>query len=644
MKFSPLIVALYALLLLFFPAVQAADEGFVSLFDGKTLNGWRGKEELWSVRDGAIVGSSKPAGIKSNTFLVYAEPFGDFVLRFEYKFSGGNSGVQFRSAYTDDRANYVIRGYQADIGEGYFGSLYDEKRRGMLQAAAGEWVAAFLKENEWNRYEITAQGKNITLKINDLITAKYTEADSEIPRSGLLALQLHGGKGMEIQFRNIQIKEKNKAKLLYVTTAAGYPHRSRPRSREVVELIGRDSGEFEATTTDTTELITPSSLKNFDAVMFYTTGGKDKFPLTKENREALIQFVRDGGAFIGTHSATDTYGDWEPYWEMIGGTFAAHPWNANDPPIMIDVEDPSHPAALPVPYGWMIQDEIYQFRQFNRGRLHVILSMNAGSVGGKGSRLDNDYPIAWCREYGKGKVFYTSLGHREDVWDNPIYQAHLLGGIGWAVGAPGYHGDATPGLPKPSNQFVDLFDGVTLSGWGPNLVTPIKLGDKEQVDDAVWTVVEDGVIHGKGGNHGHLVSPRTYENFHYKADLWIGDGGNSGMYFRCNRGVEKWPSGYEAQINSNQRDPVRTGSLYFIHKEFRQLAPPETWFTQEVIAYGQHIIVKVNGEITASLKITKDNFPSKLYKRGYFAYQFHDPGCEVKMRNVMVRELPSLGD
>src|SRR5688500_7606139 len=127
-----------ALVLSFSPRVapaQAGDEGFVPLFDGKTLAGWKGRSELWSVKDGAIVGSTKPDGLKFNTFLLHEKPFEDFILKFDFQLLGGNSGLQFRSSQIKNPEEYVIAGYQADIGGGYFGSLYDEERRGMLAAA-----------------------------------------------------------------------------------------------------------------------------------------------------------------------------------------------------------------------------------------------------------------------------------------------------------------------------------------------------------------------------------------------------------------------------------------------------------------------------------------------------------------------------
>ena len=98
----------------------------VSLFDGSSLAGWSGKPELWSVKDGAIVGSTHPDGIRSNTFLVSDGEYENFVLRLKFKFTGGNSGIQFRSALVGDPSEFVIGGYQADLGDGWHGSIYDE--------------------------------------------------------------------------------------------------------------------------------------------------------------------------------------------------------------------------------------------------------------------------------------------------------------------------------------------------------------------------------------------------------------------------------------------------------------------------------------------------------------------------------------
>ncbi|HEV8058660.1 MAG TPA: DUF1080 domain-containing protein [Gemmataceae bacterium] len=171
--------------------------------------------------------------------------------------------------------------------------------------------------------------------------------------------------------------------------------------------------------------------------------------------------------------------------------------------------------------------------------------------------------------------------------------------------------------------WVQLFNGKDLTGW------------KTHPDDkAVWKV-EDGILIGTGPA-GHLFSERDdYQNFDYKVEAMINDHGNSGQYFRTAYG-KSFPKGYEAQINSTHRDPVRTGSLYNFVKILKQLHKPDEWFTQEVHAVGNHIVIKVNGETTVDFVD-----PKSTYMKGHFALQQHDPGTVVKFRKIEVRELPA---
>ena len=171
-------------------------------------------------------------------------------------------------------------------------------------------------------------------------------------------------------------------------------------------------------------------------------------------------------------------------------------------------------------------------------------------------------------------------------------------------------------------KWVSLFDGKTLSGWTTH-------------DGSVgnWRV-EDGAIVGSGPA-SHLFSPRgDYKDFHYRAEFKINDKGNSGMYFRTEKGPG-FPKGYEAQVNSTHRDPVRTGSLYNLVLIKEQLVPPDTWFTQEVIVKGNHITVIVNGKTLYEF-VDQQN----TYKTGHFAFQQHDPGSTVKIRKIEVMESP----
>lgn len=171
------------------------------------------------------------------------------------------------------------------------------------------------------------------------------------------------------------------------------------------------------------------NLKKFDAVWFYTTGS---LPMSDTQKSDLLAFVRSGKGFAGSHSATDTFYNWKEYGELIGGYFDGHPWTQK---IRIIVEDQKHPATRHLGEAFEIDDEIYQFRTpYSRDRLRILMRMDMGSVKNQGSRKDGDNALAWVQQYGKGRVFYTALGHRDQVWQDPRYQEHVLGGLRFIFG------------------------------------------------------------------------------------------------------------------------------------------------------------------------------------------------------------------
>jgi hypothetical protein len=190
------------------PQIHAEEpDGFTPLFNGKDLAGWEGNVKLWKVEDEMIVGDSGPDGIQQNEFLATKEKYGDFELRLEFRLKDGmgNTGVQFRSKREPDST--AVIGYQADLGEKYWGCLYDEHRRNKILVQAPPELEKVLKKDGWNTYVIRAQGPHITLSINDLKTVDYTEPDEKIDREGIIALQVHSGKALRVEFRNIRIKE-----------------------------------------------------------------------------------------------------------------------------------------------------------------------------------------------------------------------------------------------------------------------------------------------------------------------------------------------------------------------------------------------------------------------------------------------------
>lgn len=189
------------------PAESPIDfDTFISLFNGKDLTGWEGDTQLWSARDGMIVGKS--SGIKHNTFLATTKEYQDYELKLTLRLVGGtgNSGIQFRSARKPDSPQVV--GYQADIGEKHWGSLYDEARRDKFLLDAKQ--DGPIKEDGWNEYVIRCEGGHIELTLNGVKTVDYHESDTSIPRSGIIALQLHAGGPMEVQFKDIRIRKLGK--------------------------------------------------------------------------------------------------------------------------------------------------------------------------------------------------------------------------------------------------------------------------------------------------------------------------------------------------------------------------------------------------------------------------------------------------
>ena len=211
----------------------AAEKDFKSIFDGKTLKGWNGDPKFWSVQDGAITGkTTRENPTKGNTFIIWeGGKTGDFDLRLDYKIVGGNSGIQYRSFKADGPDEWRIGGYQADFeaGDTYSGICYGERFRGILslrgkkttltigddgklKKAVEEFakdadIAKAIKKEEWNGYRIVARGFNISHYINGVKTTQLIDRDKKSRRAdGLLALQLHAGPPMTVQFKNIRIK------------------------------------------------------------------------------------------------------------------------------------------------------------------------------------------------------------------------------------------------------------------------------------------------------------------------------------------------------------------------------------------------------------------------------------------------------
>jgi hypothetical protein len=180
------------------------------LFDGRSLNGWEGDAKVWSVKDGEIVGGSLEKTVPQNEFLASTRSYTNFVLRLKFRLEGTegfvNSGMQIRSQRIPNHNEMI--GYQADLGDGWWGALYDESRRNkVLSKPADADLGKPVRKNDWNDYEIRCEGPRIQLRINGVSTVDYTETQKDIPLHGRIGLQVHGGGRTKVSFKDILIEE-----------------------------------------------------------------------------------------------------------------------------------------------------------------------------------------------------------------------------------------------------------------------------------------------------------------------------------------------------------------------------------------------------------------------------------------------------
>lgn len=240
------------------------------------------------------------------------------------------------------------------------------------------------------------------------------------------------------------------ASVLYLTHSAGFRHDSLPLSQQVLRDLGVRSGRFSVTATENLSAL--DNLNSFKAVVFFTSG---ELPLSDRQKQNLLDFVNNGGGFAGIHSGTDTLYNWPEYGELIGGRFDGHPWTQE---VRIDVEDPDHPAVRHLGTSFPITDEIYQFREFSRSRVRVLMTLDTKSVDMRAAginRTDDDFALAWTRLYGKGRVFYTALGHFDSTWRDARFQKMLEESILWLT-----EQREGEGAPRPAAITALAPDGI----------------------------------------------------------------------------------------------------------------------------------------------------------------------------------------
>lgn len=471
-------------------AARGDDAEWRSIFDGKSLTGWDGNPDFWSVADGAIVGQTtaeKPT--KGNTFLIWrGGDVGDFDLKVEYKIEAGNSGVQYRSFELPDK-RWVVGGYQGDIDATrmHAGANYGEKFRGMLASRGQKTVIEAggkprvvgsvgdpaelkndIKDNDWNEYSISARGFHFVQKINGHVMSEVTDDDTAQRRAtGILALQLHQGPPMKVQFRNLRLKQYPS------TSGASAPRAERSgKTKKIVFIAGTKSHAFgahehragsmllakaldESGLPVRTVVVTggwpqdSSVLNDADAIVIYADGGA-KHPFN-EHIDELNKLAHKGVGIVCLHYAVevpkgksgDAFLDW------TGGYFEAD-WSVN-PHWTADYRKfPAHPISRGVkPFS--INDEWYYHMRFRAGMEGVTpiltalppqstLSRPDGAHSGNPAvreAVKNGEPqyMAWARERPDGgRGFGFTGGHDHWNWGDNNFRKLVLNAIVWCAG------------------------------------------------------------------------------------------------------------------------------------------------------------------------------------------------------------------
>jgi uncharacterized protein len=217
-------------------------------------------------------------------------------------------------------------------------------------------------------------------------------------------------------------------RVVVVTHTAGFRHDSIPAAEETIRQLGRESGLFDVsycrTADDVRRMLTPGALADVAGVVFANTTGNIGIP----DLEGFLAWIASGRGFVGVHSASDTYHDAPAFIDMLGNEFDTH---GKQTEVDAVVEGPGHPAVGHLGSRYRVFDEIYRFkRPLNRGGLTPLLTLDRYPADGLARAGEpGDLPLAWAKSHGTGRVFYTALGHRIELWSDPQFRQHVLGGI-----------------------------------------------------------------------------------------------------------------------------------------------------------------------------------------------------------------------
>jgi len=463
---------------IFMVPARAAEPEFVSIFDGTSLDGWEGKPEFWRVEDGAIVGETtleKPT--KGNTFLIWRDGLvDDFELRLTYRLTGGNSGIQYRSK---DHGDFVVGGYQADFESGpkFSGILYEERGRGILALrgqrvtiaadgtkTVGEVIgdAAELQKairlDDWNDYSIVAQGSKLQHFINgQLMSETIDDQTGKRAEQGVLALQVHAGPPMKVEFKDIRLKRLKLAdgrkKLLLL---AGRPshapgeHEFRAGAMLVKKCLDEACPQLITEVHGNGWPRDPTAFDNADAIFMFADGGGGH-PVLQSNRLAQIDALAKRGVGIAClHYAVEVPKEkgGPEFLNWMGGYFEPH-WSVNPHWMLADTElAEGHPITRGVK-PFETQDEWYYHMRFREPPEGLTMILTAVPPDATRERPDGPHSnnptvrankgarevLAWAYERpGGGRGFGCTGAHFHRNWGQDDFRRLMLNALVWTAG------------------------------------------------------------------------------------------------------------------------------------------------------------------------------------------------------------------
>lgn len=479
-------VTLTTLLMLSLTSLPSCADEWQTLFDGKTLENWDGDPDHWSVEDGAITGrTTDEKKLKANSFLIYrGGEFDNFELQLEYRIVDGNSGIQYRSFELPNR-KWGIGGYQADFeaGNRYSGILYGEAFRGILadrglvteitsqngktrvtkvdSVGDSDAIQAKIKKEDWNKYRIVANGFRFQHFINDTKTIECVDNDLENRRaSGLLALQIHVGPAMTVQFRNIRIKKlpaPKKVALIAGTPSHGFgSHEHRAGCMLLADALNNSGLDVQASVYTNGWPDDESVLDSVDSIVIYCDGG-GRHPFN-QHLDRLEKIQKRGVGMVCIHYGVEVPigASGEAFKNWTGGYFETD-WSVN--PHWTGTFDsfPEHPIANGVE-PFTVNDEWYYHMRFideMAGVTPILSELPPSStlVKADGSLARNDgahsnnphvraavlerkepQHVAWCRTRpDRGRGFGFTGGHFHWNWGNNNFRKLVLNAIAWTA-------------------------------------------------------------------------------------------------------------------------------------------------------------------------------------------------------------------